>query len=105
MFGGDEVGQVTAPADRAQTGGLVAVFDRDRQAVQHAESFASGLGRVGRTRSVYGSVDIDRDDRVKSPVVAVDARQIKLEQFSARYLPCAERRQLLGRGPPRDVVR
>ena len=91
------VGEVGSTADRPHAGGLEAVLDRDRQAVQGSKVISARARGISVCRGAPRSVRVDGDDRVQRWVMRADSREIQLDQFGAGQLAGGERRKLFSR--------
>jgi hypothetical protein len=65
----------------SQTGDVVAVLEGHGHSVQRAEHLAAGQRGVGRLRLPACLLGVERDDRVKRPVVCGDPLEVRLQRL------------------------
>ena len=81
---------------RGQAGDVVRLLDGHGHAVQRAPHLAAGQRAVGGARPRARALEIPDDDRVQRAIVALDARQVEVEQLETAELLAAD----VGGEPP-----
>ena len=100
---GDEAGEDLRPGSGAQPRGPDVVLERHGHAVQRpavapTQDFGFGAGGLAA-----GPIGIDRDERVQTRPILLDAAEQRLDQLARRHLAGGHERSDLLDGHPRQV--